>query len=973
MSVRSGNRAHLRLLGCVRLESADPVQQQLNQRPRLLALLAILACARSDGVSRDRLLSLLWPESDAPKARNALNQSVFAIRQALGEACLISEGMTVRLDDQVLSTDIGALLTAAADAADADVLALAVGDFLDSVHLVPNREFERWVDDTRAIVRRVVLASLARSAESARRDEDKLRLLTVLRRRAIFSPLDSTAALELMQALAAAGDYSAALSAASEHAAVVARELAVAPSAEIIAFERELRRDNGRRSSNAVLTSSVEREVPPSATQPAVGAGSANHHRWRLSAIAAAAILCGGGLRYVATRGRETALRGELIAVLPFDVRGASASVSYLARGMPELLADEMQVASSVRIVPSSIVSRALGSDSDVVSSAIDSEIVRVGQTSGARRVVVGSVFGTSDHLVLRASLITVDGQNHIVDASVAGPSDSLSQLADHLAGELLAGQSGFVGPRAQLLARLPLSAIRQYLDGMIAFRAARFDKAADHFRNALAYDSTFALAALGLASTSIGDAAGASGALAHALQIAWASRKHLPPPDSAYLRALIGPRYPQRSSMRESYGAWTAATIRAPDRPETWFGLGDRYFHEGAILGLPEALASARIAFERALEADSSFSPAVEHLLDVAIRTRDTAAVRQWLPRYLALDSTGPMADFVRWHAASALQDPRSQPSLSAVDTMPMLTLRWIMEIAPYDGIGMRGAIRALQARDQRPNPSIGERIETALARHSLALNRGRPHEAAAIRSELAALEPNDYLNLRFPILAALYGEGDSVAAAAAVEEMSKHFGLPAASAIRDASGSLDNLEALCVMAQWRLQNGNRLFAVEAAKALRQAVPQKGLDSEPLFCAVLLERSLSGRPTERIAQLDTLDSLVSTGENLHRAILYAPQAVARLFDAAGKPDRALAVVRRRGFFGRWPYYLATQLSEEARYALAVGDTTGATCALRHVVALRVDPEPPLRAALASDVAALAKLSNAPVARPCVR
>ena len=307
----------------------------------------------------------------------------------------------------------------------------------------------------------------------------------------------------------------------------------------------------------------------------------------------------------------------------------------------------------------------------------------------------------------------------------------------------------------------------------------------------------------------------------------------------------------------------------------------------------------------------------------------------------------------------------------MNAVDTMPMLALRWIMEIAPYDGIGMRAAIRALRVRDQRPNPTIGERIETALARHSLALNRGRPHEAAAIRSELAALEPDDYLNLRFPVLAALYGEGDSVAAVAAVEEMSKHFRLPTASASREAASSLDNLEALCVMAQWRLHDGTRLFALEAAKALRRAVTQTGLDAEPLFCAVLLETSLGSRPSERMAQIDTLDSLVRTGENLHRAILYAPQAVARLFDAAGRPDRALDAVKRRGFFGRWPYYLATQLSEEARYAMAVGDTTQATCALRHYIALRVDPEPARRGVVSKVAADVDRRASARAAISC--
>ncbi len=973
MSVISGPRAHLRVLGCLRLDASDPKSLQLNQRPRLLALLAALAFARSDGISRDRLLTMLWPESDESKARNALNQSVFSVRGALGELAIITEGASLRLNENEVSSDVSLLMAAAADGRDDDLLAVAVGDFIDGVHPVANPEYERWVDDTRNAIRRVVLASLDRSAEHARRKPDDRRLITVLRRRMLFAPYDSTAALDLMQALAAQGDESAALAVVAEHTAIVAKDLECAPSENIVAFERELRRRRGRVSpaaGNATL------DHPPrveAVTSRAVPAGYSRARKTQLLVIAATAITGLGALRFATAHPHAEIPGGELIAMLPFDVRGADKSVSFLGRGLPELLGDEMQGDSRIRVVRSALVERALDSDSATTSQSPDADVRRVGQATGARRVVVGTVMGSPGRLVLRASLIDVAGLSRVAEASVSGPSDSLSQLADQLAGDLLAGQAGFVGPRARMLASVPLPALRQYLDGMTDFRSAQFDQAAGHFRAALSYDSAFALAAMGLASTSVGDAAGASGTLTHALQLAWAARSHLPAPDSAYLRALLGPRYPMRSSTRESFAAWTDAANRAPDRPDVWFGLGDAYFHEGDVLGLPHANASARLAFLRVLEADSTFSPAIEHLIDVAIRMRDSSAVAFWRPRYLALDSIGPMADLVRWHTSASLDVGRSAQSMRALDTMPMLALRWIIEIAPYDGIGMPAAIRALGVRDQRPSPTIGERIETALARHSLALNRGRPHEAAGIRAELAALEPNDFFNLRFVALAALYGEGDSTAAASAVDEMSKHFQIPAASAGHDAAGSLENLEALCVIAQWRLHSGNRQFATEAASALRQAAPKRGLDSEPLFCALLLEQSSSARPRDRVAQLDTLDSLVSSGESLHRAILYAPQAVARLLDAGGRPDRALAAVRRRGFFGRWPYYLATQLSEEARYALAVGDTTGAVCALRHFVALRVDPEPPLRTSVASQVAILGKLSNASVLRPCVR
>jgi hypothetical protein len=65
------------------------------------------------------------------------------------------------------------------------------------------------------------------------------------------------------------------------------------------------------------------------------------------------------------------------------------------------------------------------------------------------------------------------------------------------------------------------------------------------------------------------------------------------------------------------------------------------------------------------------------------------------------------------------------------------------------------------------------------------------------------------------------------------------------------------------------------------------------------------------------------------------------PRGAARAFDRAGEPGRALATLRRRGEFYRWPHYLAAQRREEGRLALAVGDSAGARCALAHYLVLR--------------------------------
>ncbi|MEO8199734.1 MAG: hypothetical protein ABI679_04350, partial [Gemmatimonadota bacterium] len=44
-------------------------------QPRRLGLLTLLAAAGVQGLSRDKLLGLLWPESEPDRARHALDQS----------------------------------------------------------------------------------------------------------------------------------------------------------------------------------------------------------------------------------------------------------------------------------------------------------------------------------------------------------------------------------------------------------------------------------------------------------------------------------------------------------------------------------------------------------------------------------------------------------------------------------------------------------------------------------------------------------------------------------------------------------------------------------------------------------------------------------------------------------------------------------------------------------------------------------
>ena len=67
----------LRLLtfGGLRVLRADGSATDLANQRRRIAVLAIVAAAAPLGVSRERLMFLLWPDADADKGRHAARQT----------------------------------------------------------------------------------------------------------------------------------------------------------------------------------------------------------------------------------------------------------------------------------------------------------------------------------------------------------------------------------------------------------------------------------------------------------------------------------------------------------------------------------------------------------------------------------------------------------------------------------------------------------------------------------------------------------------------------------------------------------------------------------------------------------------------------------------------------------------------------------------------------------------------------------
>ncbi len=208
---------------------------------RALALLILVAAAHGTGISRDKVLALLWAESDEERARNALRQSLHTLKRELHAPDLLLAGDQLRLNPAVITSDLRELDEARAAGRREDAVALYAGPFLDGFHVAAAPEFERWVEETRSARAREVTILLEALAREAGRQGEPATAVGWWRRLAGLEPLNTAVALALMEALAAAGDRAGALRHARVHEMLLHEELGAGPDLEVAALAGRLR------------------------------------------------------------------------------------------------------------------------------------------------------------------------------------------------------------------------------------------------------------------------------------------------------------------------------------------------------------------------------------------------------------------------------------------------------------------------------------------------------------------------------------------------------------------------------------------------------------------------------------------------------------------------------------------------------------------------------------------------------------
>ena len=623
------NVLRLRTFGGLWIENAT-VGAEAGARPRRLAVLAILAAAGPKGLTRERLLGILWPDSEPERARHALSQTLYNLRRDVGADVVIATAQDLRLDPALIGSDLADCRAAIRAENWAAVAELYEGRFLEGFYLADADEFERWVEAERL----AIAGEAARALEAgARAATDRGAAVGLWRRLTVLDPLSGRFAAGYVQALVAAGERAGALAHAKAYEATLERELGTAPDPSVARLLEQLREPAKRSPAAPPSGSAPEPPIkvagpasPPPIQKPAVG------RRW-LGIAAGIAGLAVVGLWWVQTAGPKRADGPPVLAV--GSLRDLTATDSTPLGGV----LSEMLTTSLARLTDIQVVAH-----SRILELMSPEDASERGRAEAARRAGAGQILEGEVTMVGRDSvalaLRRVDLATGVVQRGyrVVGVDRYavIDSLTTAIASDLRVEAP--LGALADVSTRSPI-AYRLYEDGLRASLQSDARSAHRLFRSAIQEDSTFAMATY------------------HA----WRTAAMIADPglDSLGVRALrLASRTPDRDRLviiahvgasQGDLGALAAAeslAVRYPSDPEALIRAAD------VLHAATPNLARTAPLLNRAVAIDSATGPrsalvcraceALAALVSHAVWADSTALAEQTIRRWTGLQPAG-------------------------------------------------------------------------------------------------------------------------------------------------------------------------------------------------------------------------------------------------------------------------------------------------------------------------------------------
>jgi TolB-like protein/DNA-binding SARP family transcriptional activator/Flp pilus assembly protein TadD len=585
----------------------------------------VLAVCGDLGCTRERLVALLWPESDESRAQQGLRDALYAIRRALGPDAVLSGSRLLRLDPAVVVSDVDTLAQALSSGRHAEAVGVYAGPLLDGFHVDDATEFERWLDDERTRLARQCAEALEHLATEAERAGAWHEAVGWWGRAVEHDPVNSHFVLQHARAMTAIGDRANALKAADAHARRLREELDLEPDGDFLASIERIRRGEtparpgllprptpGPAEDMPQAAESLPYQAPaaPSGataaalTPPTSTAGRSPHlASWAAAVFAVLVVLAGilAARHWLSGPARNARPPRTAIAVLPFQSISADSSYAYFAGGLHDELQSQLTKVASLSVIGlisvreyqrSSKPPRQIGEELGV-GSIVHARV----QVIGNRLRVIVQLFDTFTQRELWSEVY-----NRTLGDAFAVQSDIAQRIVAEVGAALTSTEAGAI---AAAPTQNP-HAYDFYLQGLDYWRRSGFlrpnlESAQQLFERALTLDSSFALAHAALSRVHFMlnrygyDPSPARLDLAQreaevALRLA---------PDLPQAHLAVGlARYGARGDMRRGMNEIRVALRSAPNDAELWAWMGEA-IHLG---GNPD---SAIAAFRQAQRLD--------------------------------------------------------------------------------------------------------------------------------------------------------------------------------------------------------------------------------------------------------------------------------------------------------------------------------------------------------------------------------
>jgi eukaryotic-like serine/threonine-protein kinase len=906
---------HLKTFGGLSVDIDGTPGTGAAQQRKTLGLLALLAATGSHGLSRDKLIAALWPETDTEHGRRLLRQACYALRRDLHAHELFLGSIQLRLNPAVISSDVASFASALEENDPGRAVSFYSAPFLDGFYLNGGGEFETWAETERARLAGQCRAALkVLSAEATGRDEHRVaadwwqRLLEL-------DPLSSNAALGLMTALDNAGERAEALRCGQAYGELVRSGLGADPSPEVSRWIEQHRSVAGN--GHEARPSNQPPAARPTPGDQLTTAGElapprrsfVAAHRWG-AAIGVAALAAAGAFLLRSRPASPT--DPNLLAIAPFDVLDPSLQIWH--EGLVDILSRDLDGAGPLRTVAQSVGLKRWRGRADRVSAE------SFGHRTGAGLVVFGSVGRARDTVSLRATVLDLARKRVEPDLEVKGDTADIGDLADSLGVRILQalGRDRPIGAVRQVsIGSRSLPAMKAFLYGEQFYRRGLWDSALVYYDRAITQDSTFALVfrRMALVVSWFPPSSPAYRTGGEYSRTSVRLNRGLSPKDSLLIAAdsfwIAGDNATDPADLiRFSYRALSIleeAARRYPRDPEVWYELGDARFHTDLPLG--RVPAPALEAFDHAIVLDPGFAPAYEHTVDLAIRLNRSDLARKYADAYLRLDPSDVNAPSIRL-AALMLDPERSHAPETArmIDSASALVLFGAgLEHLGWWADSGEAAVRLLRTLTLRSGTGVDFRSDTLMYDQFLAVElayRGHLHEAYAVDRRLL-LDPtaSRFSNFLDPFLSlSLLGVLPDSLAATTFEhafEPRKAWPMPRLNTARQLRGL-----------PWWLARRDRAslarFALRAEQEARMQGSARGkLQGRYLHAAATAYLALARADS---AEALGLFQAIPDTLCLENDCYYEKLTEARLLNALGQARQAGAVLDRWVWSGGSPY-----------------------------------------------------------------